>query len=141
MNAPVTYKPPPAISKLGIGSPARVLTIAIAACGLFLVWLLPLEDMPTLCFTRQITGVPCPTCGTGRSLHALLRGRVLDSWHFHPLVIVFLAGYGILCITDRWLTKKDGSVFRGVRLWIILGVSGVLMMAVWAVRLRLGAIH
>jgi hypothetical protein len=53
-----------------------------------------------LCWFRELVGVDCPFCGLTRSLVALLDGRVLDAFRFHPagpLVALWLAA------TSAWL--------------------------------------
>ena len=36
------------------------------------------------CAFHDVTGFPCPGCGVTRSMSALVRGRLHDSWHWHP---------------------------------------------------------
>jgi hypothetical protein len=55
---------------------------------------------PILCPFRLITGHPCPTCGTTRSIAAIVDGRFLDSLLLNPLGIVivgflFLWGFDV----------------------------------------------
>ena len=46
---------------------------------------------PTLCPFRLATGLPCPFCGTTRSLMALGRGDVEASFQLNPLGLVLSA--------------------------------------------------
>lgn len=103
---------------------------------------LPDEPALVLCAFRNLTGLPCPGCGMTRGLAALLKGRLIESLHFHafaPLVfLVAVMGWSrSLC----WLTNRQGMVNRLSRLtrywkrpiagWGTLGV----IMIYWAGRL------
>ncbi|HWI57550.1 MAG TPA: DUF2752 domain-containing protein [Bacillota bacterium] len=44
-----------------------------------------------VCWVQSATGVPCPGCGLTRSLSCGLRGRFLESWHYHPMGLLILA--------------------------------------------------
>lgn len=39
-----------------------------------------------LCVWRNLTGIPCPSCGSTRGVLALLRGDWLGPWRHNPLV-------------------------------------------------------
>lgn len=52
--------------------------------------------LPVLCPLRAISGVPCPTCGLGRSLLATWSGDLLRAWHLHFLGPVLLLGTALL---------------------------------------------
>ena len=39
-----------------------------------------------LCLFREATGLPCPTCGSGRGTLGLLRGDVQAPWRLNPLL-------------------------------------------------------
>ena len=54
---------------------------------------------PTLCPFRVATGLPCPFCGTTRSLMALGRGDVEGSLQLNPLGLLLAlaaAGFAVL---------------------------------------------
>jgi hypothetical protein len=62
-----------------------------------------------VCMIRQTTGVPCPSCGTTRSVLSLLNGDVLQALYLNPfgfivLSIMFAAPVWIL---SDLLRKKD----------------------------------
>lgn len=51
------------------------------------------------CFFREITGIPCPTCGGTRAALALLSGDLAGAFHANPLVaaaFVLLVGGGLV---------------------------------------------
>jgi hypothetical protein len=85
------------------------------------------------CLLREVTGVPCPTCGATRGLLALLDGRVLDALALNPLVAVvglaFLVG-GIVAPLWAW-RRGTGPQLTGLPLWLRLVAVG-LILANWA---------
>ena len=63
----------------------------------------------TVCPVKLVTGYPCPSCGTTRSIHALMHGHFAEALMINPfgvisvgIVVVVL----ILLILDL-STKKD----------------------------------
>ncbi len=57
------------------------------------------HSMP-VCFFKNITGVPCPSCGNTRSTIALIKGNFTDAILIIPLGLVVTA---ILRIFPVWL--------------------------------------
>jgi len=43
-----------------------------------------------LCLFKNLTGVPCPTCGLTRGSLSLLKGRLVQAWLFNPLLFTIL---------------------------------------------------
>lgn len=53
-----------------------------------------------VCFIKQATDIPCPSCGSTRSVNSLLHGDLSSAWFYNPL------GYFIalvMLITPVWL--------------------------------------
>ncbi len=69
--------------------------------GVF-VLLKPAGSDATLCVFRNVTGLPCPTCGSSRAAIAVVQGRPLDAIVFNPFVTIA----GALAIA--WLTVRVG---------------------------------
>lgn len=42
----------------------------------------------TVCLFRNLTGHPCPTCGSTRMLTALLQGHLLESFLYNPFMFI-----------------------------------------------------
>lgn len=88
-----------------------------------------------LCLFRRVTGYPCPTCGSTRSVVALLHGDLGRSFHFSPLL--WVAGV----LAAAWLLVR---VLRGPRAWasspaarrwgLGLGLAALLANWVWVLR-------
>lgn len=57
-------------------------------------------EIPTLCFVKQVSGYPCPSCGTTRSVIALLHGNWLDGFLLNPFGYLVLTG---LLLIPLWL--------------------------------------
>lgn len=69
--------------------------VAIVAAHLAMVLLYILvqrgvRDAPTLCWFRELTGHPCPACGSTRLVLALLQGEPIQGFLHNPLVFVAL---------------------------------------------------
>jgi len=122
---------------------SRVAVGAAWAAGigvLLLAWLLPLDRLPSACAMRRLTGVPCLTCGMGRSLHALLHGDAAGSWRYHPLLIVFL-GIGALWLAVVALPARRRGERVSPRLSLAASALALLLLiGVWALRLTRGGI-
>jgi hypothetical protein len=65
-----------------------VSSVAGASCFLWLAFGLPWPG----CAFRQLTGLPCPTCGATRSALSLAHGDLGAAWHRNPLMGVCYAG-------------------------------------------------
>ncbi len=97
---------------------------AIAIIALCVVWLLPVLSLAPSCAFKMLTGIPCPTCGSTRSMVYLANGDVLAAFMMNPLmtasflisILFFL--YGIITLLLNLprikflLTKKEGATAR-----------------------------
>ena len=68
---------------------------------------------PTLCVFKEVTGLPCPSCGTTRSLVLLMRGNFRESLQINPFGILFAIA---LLIIHLWifvdLLRNTDSFYR-----------------------------
>ncbi|MDW8381257.1 MAG: DUF2752 domain-containing protein [Verrucomicrobiota bacterium] len=83
------------------------------------------------CTFHQLTGWQCPGCGGLRATHALLHGRVAESWNLNPLPI--LTGPALLIGFWLWhlqrMTKSDKSqLWARAYLWLV--VVGLLIFGI-----------
>jgi len=66
--------------------------------------------VPDLCLFKDVTGFPCPSCGTTRSVSALIQGNIKDAVLINPFGILIAAAMLLIpfwIILDT-ITKKDG---------------------------------
>ena len=91
---------------------------------------------PIICPFRLVTGLPCPGCGTTRSVAALLDGRLADSLSFNPLGIVFPSAVLLWALRVNVLEQKFNNLKIGFekltqnqRFYVGLGLL-VLVLAV-----------
>lgn len=117
----------------------RWLPWTLLAGFLAAVCLAPLEEMRSLCVSRNLTGVPCPTCGVGRSLHALLHFRIGDSLYFHPLLLPYLLGTVGLVMYH----KRRVRINKPLSAWFwvtVVAMASIVALAVWYYRMTNGLI-
>lgn len=87
------------------------------------------------CPFHALTGVPCPTCGTGRACIALAEGRFLDAILMNPLAVVggalFLGyiGGGLLAYWRTGIFPEPR--FSGRRLFYLRVVMITLILTNW----------
>jgi hypothetical protein len=82
------------------------LTLALIAAHLVELWRLPLPQ----CTTRSLTGVPCPFCGSTRTLMAAARGDFARAVALNPLTFVGLVA------AAAWLIVRAAERLTGRRL-------------------------
>jgi hypothetical protein len=118
----------------------------LAICAVFAFswsWL----DLPRLvCPFREVTGLPCPTCGSTRMVEALLQADVLAAFTLNPLVFLVIAG--IACwsagsILRRALGWRRPSLVlgRGEQRWIRVAAIVVVLCGWGYVILAHGPSH
>jgi hypothetical protein len=77
------------------------------------------------CLFHQMTGLFCPGCGSLRSFHQLLHGRLVSALHFNALLVLSLP-LGVWMAARRWLDRLIGrppsDLFRPYMLWIGLAL-------------------
>ncbi len=85
----------------------RFYSFLFAACVLGYIWIF-LQYIPSfaqsasaeVCLIRKLSGIPCPSCGSTRSILALLNGNPAQAWAFNPLGFLLLL---ILLISPIWI--------------------------------------
>ena len=76
----------------------------IALLALAAVRLLPLASFAPVCAFRHLTGIPCPTCGSTRSVVFLAHGDIAAAFTMNPLaaagflIALFLFFYGSITL-------------------------------------------
>lgn len=78
------------------------------------------------CFIKQTTGLPCPSCGSTRSVVSLLNGHVQEAVLYNPLGIVLVI---LLLTIPTWLLldqlRKTDSLYRFYKTFLNLFSSKI----------------
>ncbi len=56
--------------------------------------------IPTVCLFKEVTGLPCPSCGTTRSLLLLFNGEVAAAFMTNPFALLLAL---VLVIVPLWI--------------------------------------
>ena len=122
----------------------RLYVLLSTACLLGYVWLfitytrsVTHEDDPGICLFKQITGIPCPSCGSTRSVLTLLHGDLIGALIWNPFGLILM---GIMVISPVWilydLLASRQSLYRLYikseqflrRKWIMLLFIGLVLL-------------
>lgn len=97
----------------------KLYVFLFTACLLAISWLLINHNNTnkttsfTVCYFKNITNLPCPSCGTTRATLALFHGNFVQSIHINPLSLIMSS---ILIITPIWilldLIFKSNTLFK-----------------------------
>ena len=97
--------------------------------------------LPSVCWFRFSTGIPCAGCGLTRSVVLLLHGRLGASLAIHPFGAVAV-GLALLLAPPRLaraLGRTDPWIIRWDRTWgFAAGLATVLMLLWWVSRVGVG---
>lgn len=116
------------------------------ACSAGLAWLFlnhaedPLNNR-TFCLFRNVTTIPCPSCGTTRSVWAVLQGEFIEALNYNPLGYIVLP---VMVITPLWiifdLINAKNSLFifyhrvesvLKMKKWFILFMGLIVLNWIW----------
>lgn len=85
----------------------RLYVLLSAACAIGYIWLLITYnrgvingDEPGVCLFRSITTIPCPSCGSTRSVLSLMEGDIWGAILWNPFGLILMA---ILVISPVWI--------------------------------------
>jgi hypothetical protein len=71
------------------------------------------SPLPSVCLFKEVTGIPCPSCGTTRSLLLLMNGDFRASLMMNPLGLLLAAA---LVVIPLWIAadvlRRSDSFFR-----------------------------
>ena len=93
---------------------------------------------PTLCMFRNITGLPCPFCGTTRSIGNILIGNFESALRLNPLGYISLMFFVFLFVKP--LTIKNLSSFVAKKWWSLtqrnqISITLTILASAWALNL------
>ena len=109
--------------------------LAVAAVAVLAVREPSGDPATSVCVSRRVFGIECPTCGMTRAAGALARGQIVEATRLHPLVVPFAIQVVGLWLAWGWI------VWRRVRApsggWLVrLAVANVVVfVAVWLLRM------
>jgi hypothetical protein len=109
---------------------------AIGLLGAAAVWLLRFDRIPlTLCLFKGLTGLPCPTCGSTRTLGRLFALDFAGALAMNPLTTVVAAVVSAWALADLALLPRRRALgleiaprFGRALRWVAL----LLFLANWA---------
>lgn len=93
----------------------------------FVHWL---ENHLLSCPFKQLTGADCPGCGFQRSVVALLRGDIVNSFKLYPATIPFI-GLMLFLLLHLKFDFKNGAFI--IKLMYILIISIVIINYIYKV--------
>lgn len=81
--------------------------LLLTACATGYIWITvsffrdaAVDHNPGVCLFKQFTNIPCPSCGSTRSIISLLHGDFLGSLQLNPLGVILML---ILVISPLWI--------------------------------------
>ena len=116
--------------------------LPLFAAVLLVVQALPPDTAP-FCFFREMTGIPCFTCGATRCLRTLVKGDVAGAFLIQPLVSALLllgllyfiySAVTVLFRLPRVRWEDVSSRFK----WILAGLLGAAVLANWIYLINTG---
>lgn len=113
---------------------AALLVAALAALG----YVFGTAKVP--CVFAWLLAAPCPACGSGRSVRALLRGDLGDVFRFNPLgvpaalVLLCAAGAAVFLTWRHGTPRALGTGPRGKRLAALAVAVAVAELLLWLLR-------
>lgn len=88
-----------------------LLLIACLAGFIYLFYSIQKEQQETVgvCIIKNVTGYPCPSCGTTRAVTLLLNGEIINSLLLNPfgiIVAIIMTIFPVWVLTDIALRKE-----------------------------------
>ncbi len=75
-----------------------------------IIWKIMNGQMP--CLFQELTGLYCPGCGGTRAVKALMKGDVITSFLYHPLIIYMILVAVIFVFSYLFYAKTKNPKFR-----------------------------
>lgn len=86
----------------------KLYALLSTACAAGYIWLIltfhrtfSLALEPGVCLFKRVTGVPCPSCGSTRSVLSFLKGDFAGAFFLNPFGIIILL---ILLVLPVWIS-------------------------------------
>src|ERR1035437_1913257 len=98
----------------------KLYALLSTACAAGYIWLLITYNQNAsndgklgVCLFKRITGIPCPSCGSTRSVLSLVKGDVLGALFWNPFGFILMA---IMIISPIWILcdiiRKKETLFQ-----------------------------
>ncbi|MDP3641711.1 MAG: DUF2752 domain-containing protein [Bacteroidota bacterium] len=85
----------------------KLYVLLSSACAAGYIWLMltyhrnvSLALEPGVCLFKRVTGVPCPSCGSTRSVLSILNGDIIGAILWNPFGIIIVS---ILLVFPVWM--------------------------------------
>jgi len=94
-------------------NPKRFYWLLLTSCIAGYLWLyFSTTHSTTMCLMKNITGLPCPSCGSTRSVAAIFKGNWSDALYWNPIgILVFV----IMIAVPIWMTYD--ALNKKMTLW------------------------
>lgn len=107
----------------------KLYLIILVACFIGYIWLYfntsvlgPKNKTFNVCLIKHLTNIPCPSCGSTRSVISLVKGNFVQAFKINPLgyIITIIMLLAPLWIIFDFLTKRQTlfSFFKKLELYI-----------------------
>jgi hypothetical protein len=85
----------------------KLYVLVSTACAAGYIWLfinyqrsITENFEPGLCLFKRVTGIPCPSCGSTRSVLSILKGDFVEALLWNPFGLIIMA---ILVLAPLWI--------------------------------------
>ncbi len=134
-------------------SSRKLYTILLIACATGYFWIFynyaynpGYQEGVNTCIIKQVTSIPCPSCGTTRAVLTLFNLQLLESLYWNPIGLIIV---GIMVFAPIWIAidlilKKDslylfyGKIERFFRIRWVAIISIILILANWIWNIQKG---
>ena len=101
----------------------KLYTMLLTACAAGYIWIyfiisgqLTDKNSVQICLIKNMTNIPCPSCGTTRSVLSLLNGNFSQALHLNPMGFIVAS---IMILSPIWIVidfaRSSSSLFNFYR--------------------------
>lgn len=84
-----------------------------------------------LCLIRNLTGIPCPTCGFTRGMLSLLNGQIFYAWLYNPLLFSIFGVFFVLVACRIIFARSIRISLTKSERYAAWAVAAVLVISNW----------
>ncbi len=121
----------------------RLYLIIFIACMAGYVWLIMNWLFPpvhhsketSICLLKHFTNIPCPSCGSTRSLLSILNGNFLQGFYLNPLgyVLLMIMIAAPIWIVYDWIKKSQSLLIFYKKTEVFLSKKTVAIPAIFLI--------